>query len=278
VRRGPRGGPGAFGLRLARAEQLLDGEGGAAHAPLSMLVDVLRHQQARAPVAPIAAARSAAGGFPLLDVEAAAPSIVQEVELAVAALGAAVPPALAEAGDTLRALAPSESAAVIETWLDDPALVEPRLGFWVRVAAGPVLETGAAGVAVPGQWKGAACPVCGGQPQASAIAEESGEFMAGSPRSLICGRCATWWPYPRVTCPSCGEDDSRLIESFLVEGRRSVRVDTCATCRGYIKTFDLRERGAVEIVPLVDDVATLTLDVWAQQRGFSRSVPSVAGV
>jgi formate dehydrogenase accessory protein FdhE len=277
VRRGPRGGPGALEVRLARAERLLGEEVGAAHAPLSVLVAVLRHQQARAGVARIAS-RADDGAFPLLDVQGAAPSIVQELGLAITALRAAVPPALGEAGDQLRVLAPSESAAVVETWLDDVALVEPRLGFWVRVAAGPVLETSATGVAIPDEWKGAACPVCGGQPQASAIAEESGEFMAGSPRSLICGRCTTWWPYPRVTCAVCGEDDPRLMEAFLVEGRRSVRVDTCATCRGYIKTFDLREPGAVDLVPLVDDVATLALDVWAQQRGFSRSAPSLAGV
>jgi formate dehydrogenase maturation protein FdhE len=277
VRRGPRGGPGALEARLARAERLLGEEVGAAHAPLSVLVAVLRHQQARAGVARVAS-RADDRAFPLLDVQGAAPSIVQELGLAITTLRAAVPPALDEAGDQLRVLAPSESAAVVETWLDDMALVEPRLGFWVRVAAGPVLETGATGVAIPDEWKGAACPVCGGQPQASAIAEESGEFMAGSPRSLVCGRCAAWWPYPRVTCAVCGEDDPRLMESFIVEGQRSVRVDTCATCRGYIKTFDLRERGAVDLVPLVDDVATLALDVWAQQRGFSRSAPSLAGV
>jgi len=277
VRRGPRGGPGALEARLTRAERLLGEEDGAARAPLSVLVAVLRHQRARAGVARVAS-RADDGAFPLLDVQGAAPSIVQELGLAVTTLRAAVPPALDEAGDQLRALAPSESAAVVETWLDDVALVEPRLGFWVRVAAGPVLETGATGVAIPDEWKGAACPVCGGQPQASAIAEESGEFMAGSPRSLVCGRCAAWWPYPRVTCAICGEEDPRLMESFLVEGRRSVRVDTCATCRGYIKTFDLREPGAVDLVPLVDDVATLALDVWAQQRGFSRSAPSLAGV
>jgi formate dehydrogenase accessory protein FdhE len=277
VRRGPRGGPGALEARLARAERLVGEEVGAAHDPLSVLVAVLRHQQARAGVARVAS-RADDGAFPLLDVQGAAPSIVQELGLAITTLCAAVPRALGEAGDQLRALAPSESAAVVETWLDDVALVEPRLGFWVRVAAGPVLETGATGVAIPDEWKGAACPVCGGQPQASAIAEESGEFMAGSPRSLVCGRCAAWWPYPRVTCAICGEEDPRLMESFLVEGRGSVRVDTCATCRGYIKTFDLREPGAVDLVPLVDDVATLALDVWAQQRGFSRSAPSLAGV
>ncbi len=120
--------------------------------------------------------------------------------------------------------------------------------------------------------------MCGGDPQASVIAEESGEFMAGSPRSLVCGRCASWWPFPRVTCVGCGEADSRRIESFLVEGQRWARVDTCATCHGYIKTFDLREGGAIDVVPLVDDVATLTLDVWAQGRGFARASLSLAGV
>jgi len=277
VRRGPRGGPGALEVRLARAEQLFGEEDGAARAPLAVLATVLRHQCGRVGAAR-AATRADGGVFPLLDVRGSAPSILRELELAIPGLRTAVPPPLGEAGERLRALAPSEAAAVVETWLDDVALVEPRLGVWVRVAAGPVLETGAAGVAVPDEWKGAACPMCGGQPQASAIAEESGEFMAGSPRSLICGRCATWWPYPRATCAVCGEEDPRLMESFLVEGRRSVRADTCATCRGYVKTFDLREPGAVDIVPLVDDVATLTLDVWAQQRGFARATSSPAGV
>lgn len=207
-----------------------------------------------------------------------APTVVEELALAVDALHGVVPTPLQEAADHLRALRPSELATVVETWLDDAALVEPRLGFWVQVAASPVVELGARGVTAPNNWTGGACPVCGGQPQASVIAEESGEFMAGSPRSLVCGRCATWWPFSRVTCVGCGEDDSRRIESFLVEERRWTRVDTCATCRGYIKTFDLRERGAVDVVPLVDDVATLTLDVWVQGRGFARSAWSLAGV
>ena len=32
------------------------------------------------------------------------------------------------------------------------------------------------------------------------------------------------------------------------------------------------------MIPLVDDVVTLTLDIWAQQRGFTRSAASLAGV
>jgi FdhE protein len=167
---------------------------------------------------------------------------------------------------------------VVETWIDDVTLVEPRVAFWLRVAAGPVIERGARDIVLPDDWTGSACPVCGGQPQASVIAEESGEFMAGSPRSLVCGRCGSWWSFPRATCVGCGEEDPRSMESFLVEEQRRARVDTCATCLGYVKTFDLRERGGVEVIPLVDDVATLTLDIWAQQRGFTRSATSLAGV
>lgn len=264
MRRGPRGGPGAFEPRLARAEVLLARAGDATRGPLTVLVSVLRHQQER---------------FVVAATEPSVAVVTNEVGRAVEALLDAVPPPLGEAGAHLQALAPSESAAIIETWLDDAALVEARLGFWLQVAAGPVLEAAAGRRgAVPADWNGAACPVCGGQAQTSVIAEESGEFMAGSPRSLVCSRCATWWSFPRVTCVTCGEQDPRQIESYFVEDERSARVDLCTTCRGYVKTFDLRQPGAVDVVPLVDDVATLALDVWARDQGHSRAALSLAGV
>jgi FdhE protein len=242
-----------------------------------VLVAVLEYQQGRAALGPAVRPRRD-DRLPLLDLDATAPVIVDEVGSAVDALQAVVPAPLSEAGSNLRTLEPSQFAAVVDTWIDDVTLVDPRLGFWLGVAAGPVIEQGARAVVAPDGWKGSACAVCGGLPQASVIAEESGEFMAGSPRSLVCGRCASWWSFPRATCVACGEEDPRSMESFLVEEQRWVRVDSCGTCRGYIKTFDLRERGAVDVIPLVDDVVTLTLDVWAQQRGFSRPTSSLAGV
>jgi len=278
MRRGARGGPGEFGDRLRRAEQLAANAQGAARGPLAVLVAVLGHQVTRAGVARGAAPHADAERLPRLDLDAAAAAVIDELTTAVDALTDAVPGELVGAGARLQALGPSELAAVVETWLDDPVLVEPRLAFWIKVAASPVLEHGARDVGTPREWKGAACPMCGGAAQASVIAEESGEFMAGSPCSLVCGRCASWWTFPRVTCARCGDDDSSHIDSFLVEDQRWVRVDTCATCRGYVKTFDLRQPGAVGVVPLVDDVATATLDVWAQQRGYSRPAQSLAGV
>jgi FdhE protein len=110
------------------------------------------------------------------------------------------------------------------------------------------------------------------------IAEESGEFLGGSPRSLVCARCATWWSYPRATCPACGEDDPTRVTPFVQSDDRRIRIDACHTCHRYVKTFDLRETGAGAVVPLVDDVATMALDLWARERGFERPSSSLAGV
>ena len=289
---GRRGGPGDLGCRLARAEALAADETVAA-APLALLVAVLRHQQERAAAGLVrseaallvaaADANRAAGRFPLLDLEAACGPVMAEIDVAVAALSGAVglvPAPLVEAGRELAALSGPERREVVETWLDDPALVDPRLGFWVGVAAGPLLEGAAGEVTVPSAeaWQGGACPVCGGQVQVSVIAAETGEFLGGSPRSLVCGRCAAWWSFPRAVCAVCGEEDPRNLGSYFVEEQSGVRVDACETCHGYVKTFDLRQPGGTEVVPLVDDVATLTLDVWATEHGLARPVHSLAGV
>jgi len=203
-----------------------------------------------------------------------------ELDVAVEALLEAVPEPLAGAGRTLSGWSGRERRELVEAWLDDTSLVDPLLGFWVRVAASPLLETAATGAAVPSseQWQGAACPLCGGQAQVSVIAEESGEFLGGSPRSLVCGRCAAWWSFPRAVCAVCGEEDPRNLGSYFVEDQRWVRVDACETCHGYVKTFDLRAPGGRDAVPLVDDVATLTLDLWAGEQGLVRPSASLAGV
>lgn len=64
----------------------------------------------------------------------------------------------------------------------------------------------------------------------------------------------------------------------MAAGEEGVRIDTCDTCHGYIKTFDLRQDGCREVVPVVDDIATLALDLWAHEQGFRKPAPSLAGV
>jgi hypothetical protein len=287
-----RGGPGDFAARLARAEHLLGSPKGAAGAaaPLSLLASVLRFQASRVPAPPVVAAagalaagaelRMAAGRFPLLDLPAAVTPVADEIPLAVTGLGTDLPDPLVAAGMALTEAAAKDREELVEAWLDDASGPEPVLGFWVRVAGGPILEGGRAAIATPSreEWAGAACPACGGPPQLSVIAEESGEFMGGSPRSLVCGRCAGWWTFARAMCTWCGEGDPRRLPSFVPDERKAVRIDGCETCTSYVKTFDLREAGGIDLVPLVDDVATVSLDLWASDQGLARHMVSFAGV
>jgi hypothetical protein len=294
-----RGGPGDFDGRLARAEQLLaaPGGGGGAAGPLKLLAAVLRFQSARAAASAVVAAagaaaagaelRLAAGRFPLLDLAAVVEPIAAELPLPVSHLagggagpGIELPEPLAAAGRALAVGSAEEREALAEAWLEDVAAPEAVLSFWVRVAGAPILEVARAQVATPDReaWAGSACPACGGLAQASVIAEESGEFMGGSPRSLVCGRCAGQWTFARALCTWCSEADPRRLPSFVRDERRAVRIDGCETCGSYVKTFDLREPGGVELVPLVDDVATVALDLWAQDQGLVRPLVSFAGV
>ena len=285
------GGPGDFAARLERVERLLAARGGGgAAAPLTLLASVLRFQSGRITAPGVVAAadavaagaelRLASGRFPLLDLAAAVAPIAAEIPLAVNGLGTELPEPLVAGGLALLQAGDNDREGLVDEWLEDPANPEPVLGFWVRVAGGPILEGARAAIATPSrdEWTGAACPACGGPAQASVIAEESGDFMGGSPRSLVCGRCAGWWGFPRAICTWCSEADPRKLPSFVPDERRTVRIDGCETCGSYVKTFDLREAGGPELVPLVDDVATVSLDLWAHDQGLSRRLVSFAGV
>jgi FdhE protein len=284
-----RGGPGDFDARLGRVADLLGSVSSATEA-LTVLARVLRHQRGRAATPQVSTAverlvvdeprQRIQHEFPLLDPVGSVDPIAAELEPAVDTLdGDWLPDALGESGEEVRRLTASGRAALVETWLADSDVLAPTMEFWCRVAAGPVFELAAAAVLpLPDGWSGPRCPVCGGTAQVSVIAEESGEFMGGSPRRLVCARCAAWWSFPRATCLQCGEHDPRLVTGFVARGRRAVRIDGCEACHGYVKTFDLREPDARDIVPLVDDVATLSLDLWAQEQGFHRANGSLAGV
>ena len=46
-------------------------------------------------------------------------------------------------------------------------------------------------------------------------------------------------------------------------------------CRCYIKSVDLRADG--DAVPVVDDIATVELDLWARERGLAKVSPNLLG-
>ena len=116
----------------------------------------------------------------------------------------------------------------------------------------------------PAEGARATCPRCGCRPVVGVLREAA----HGARRSLVCVRCATEWPYPRVTCPGCGEDAHDRLPVFTAESFAHIRVEACDRCRRYLKTVDLSQDGYA--VPVVDDLAAVALDLWVQGEGYLR--------
>jgi FdhE protein len=119
-----------------------------------------------------------------------------------------------------------------------------------------------------------ACPFCGGRPQVSILQHApDGE---GGGRSLQCATCFTVWPFRRILCANCGEEDERQLGYFHAPEYDHLRVDTCATCQHYLKSVDLTRLGLA--VPIVDEVAGAALDLWAHARGYDKIQLNLIGL
>jgi FdhE protein len=105
-------------------------------------------------------------------------------------------------------------------------------------------------------WHYGHCPVCGSAPK---LADLSGE---GGKRTLHCSLCEAAWPYQRLRCPFCENDNREELGYLRAEKEEGLRVDFCDRCNHYLKTIDLRELAGPIIVPL-DDTATWHLDIIA---------------
>lgn len=75
------------------------------------------------------------------------------------------------------------------------------------------------------------------------------------------------WPSPEVGAP-IHEGRPEEQGARCRQGSSGFRVEECETCGCYLKTVDLRKDGLA--VPVVEDVATVELDVWAEERGLRR--------
>lgn len=116
------------------------------------------------------------------------------------------------------------------------------------------------------------CPRCGRQPQLGILRTE-GE---GASRSLLCCLCATEWRYKRLSCPSCGEENFSKLSYHKASDFPHVRLEVCESCKKYIKSIDLTVNGRA--VPVVDEIATLPLDLWAMEQGYSKIEINLIGL
>jgi FdhE protein len=118
------------------------------------------------------------------------------------------------------------------------------------------------------------CPLCGGAPWVSARRE--GSTMEGARRMLACSLCGGEWLFGRILCPSCLEENPERLPTFTSQTHPTVRVEACETCRRYVKSIDLSEDARP--IPEVDDLVSLSMDLWAREQGFERIEPGLAGL
>jgi formate dehydrogenase maturation protein FdhE len=138
------------------------------------------------------------------------------------------------------------------------------------------IDAGIAPIADATQRADNRCPRCSGAPQLSILDSTSATTGDGSARRLQCATCLTMWPFARVRCPSCGEEDERRLGYFHSPALEHVRVDACETCKRYLKTIDLGRLGIAD--PLVDEVAGAPLDVWAREHGYEKIELNLVGL
>jgi FdhE protein len=127
----------------------------------------------------------------------------------------------------------------------------------------------------PGRPEGP-CSICGGAPWVAARRGGGGANSDGSQRSLICALCALEWDMSRIRCPACGEEDPRKLPNYAAPEHPAARIEACETCRVYVKSIDLSNDARP--LPEVDDLVSISMDLWAVEQGFERLEPGLAGL
>ena len=118
-------------------------------------------------------------------------------------------------------------------------------------------------------WVEGYCPVCGSWPT---LAEVRGIDRS---RYFRCGRCSAEWHARALYCPYCSMNDHDELVSLVPEKSGAhATIDGCRRCLGYVKTF-ARLQACPPGTVLLEDLATVDLDVAAIEQGYTR--PAGAG-
>jgi FdhE protein len=116
------------------------------------------------------------------------------------------------------------------------------------------------------------CPFCSRKPGLGVL-RQMGE---GARRNLLCGFCLCEWEFRRIVCPGCDENDHARLPVYTADEFPHIRVECCDTCHTYLKSIDLSRNGLAD--PLVDELASVPLDLWAQERGYTKLRPNLLGI
>ena len=157
----------------------------------------------------------------------------------------------------------------IDRMADELGLDKKVFSFLIQSSIKPSIEAGMEQLRSeldPETWLKGHCPVCGSLPSLSLLKEEVGK------RYLLCSFCGYQWRIDRMFCPFCNNKDQESLHYLFAEGEEAYRIDLCEKCHQYIKTIDYRKLEEQDIV--LEDLATLHLDILAAQKGYKRPAPN----
>jgi formate dehydrogenase maturation protein FdhE len=197
----------------------------------------------------------------------------RSLEAIVRYAGTAGPPGLRADIDSYR----TDGGDRLLAWWRGPR--SGRTDYLARALLRPYAETLAASGIVPeppgdAPRPATACTACCGP--AWIAWRRSGSGDEAAQRFLGCGICGTERVLGRIACAACGETNPDKLPVFQTERHPTVRIEACETCQRYIKSIDLTLDARA--IPEVDDLGSLSLDLWAGEQGYERLEPSLAGV
>jgi FdhE protein len=166
---------------------------------------------------------------------------------------------------------PTALSRLITAWEGDATEEEDHLS---RAFLRPYLETLRAAAVAPKRRLAQACSFCGGPPSVGFLRSEGASEGAG--RHLVCARCGGEDAAGRIRCAACAEEDPKRLPVFRSEKFPAVRIEACETCRGYVKAIDLSLDARP--IPEVDELLSVSMDLWASEEGWRRLAPGIAGI
>jgi FdhE protein len=145
-------------------------------------------------------------------------------------------------------------------------------GFFPLACLQPILENLQFQLPEMADHAAGRCPACGSLPLLAVLRGEA----KGASRWLQCSFCLHQWLFRRVLCPWCGEGSHEKLVRFSADDYPHVRGEACDTCKRYLKSIDLTADGRA--VPLIDEVASGALDLWAVEQGYSKIARDIMGL
>jgi formate dehydrogenase accessory protein FdhE len=186
------------------------------------------------------------------------------------------PNALAAAAREIAALPSDSWIALLTAYWENGGRFDQQIGafaqFFPRAFLQPYAAYVAGRTAVPPVLATPrVCPLCGGRPLFGVLRLEGD----GGKRCMVCSFCGYEWEFRRILCPTCGEEEEKKLPVYVAEQFPHVRVEACETCQFFVRTIDLTKDG--HAVPVVDDLAAISLTLWAHEHGYSRLQPNLLG-